>query len=97
MLSNVASINEQYLDINDKEDRLQPHLVAPLILALNRSYTDVYKNLWGEELINIYSVRDLHEVTGAIANYEQDNLIEYHLSSPVSINLFFRLSIGERI
>jgi hypothetical protein len=39
----------------------------------------------------------LREVTSVIGNLGQDNIIEYHLSSPVSTNLFLQFSIDERL
>mgnify|MGYP001806530842 CR=1 FL=1 len=89
--------NEEDFDIQAKEVTHSFHNNGPVLVALGRSHFDVYKQLWGEELVNFWSVSDWREVTNVIARLGLDNIIEYHLSSPVSTNLFLQLSIDERV
>jgi hypothetical protein len=72
-------------------------LSVGILVAIEKGLHGVYRQLWSEELINVYEPSHLQNLTYTLSRLGYQQLILDHLTSPVATNLFLQLSIQDRL
>lgn len=71
--------------------------LTPLLLALDNRLFALYEFLWGEDFVNLWSLRDLQTLLSVLANLGLSQLLRPTLASPVATNHFLSLNINDRV
>lgn len=67
------------------------------MIAYDRGFFEVYKQLWGNEMINVWERPQFTEFLSLLASKGHSSLVEHHLLSPVGTNIFLSLSVQEKV